>query len=116
VVRRGELALVAACAGELEGDRAAKTIAMSDAIAGAFLASKDGPPTVRFVWEKLDHFLDHVERGRRRRLALERATRRSTERPTGPQPVAGATPMPAEVAAELEKLFGAGWRRSHVPR
>jgi hypothetical protein len=112
----GEVALVATCASALEGDRATKTTAMSDAIAGAFMASKKGPPTVRFVWEKLDHFLDHVERGRRRRLAQERAAPHATEWPARPKVHAGAASMPAEVAAELEKLFGPGWRMSRVPR
>jgi hypothetical protein len=42
-------------------------LAHGDAIAGAFIASKDGAPTARFIWEKLDHSFDRVERGRRRR-------------------------------------------------
>jgi hypothetical protein len=59
----GELATVSACSAALEGDAEAKLTAHRDAIAGAFLASRDGPPTVHFIWSKLDHFFDHVERG-----------------------------------------------------
>jgi hypothetical protein len=70
-----ELVMVAACAAAVGGDTATKMEAQRDAIAGAFVASKDGPPTVRFIWEKLDHFFDHVDRGRRRRLADEREAR-----------------------------------------
>jgi hypothetical protein len=114
-----ELAMVVACVGAVGGDSEAKRLAQSDAIAGAFIASKDGPPTVRFIWEKIDHFLDHVERGRRRRLAEERNARmraepeRSLPRPTrGPAPPA----IPHEqMAADLEKLFGADWRK-HASR
>jgi hypothetical protein len=116
----GELALAAACACALGGDREAKTVAMSDAIAGAFIASKDGPPTVQFIFGKLDHFLDHVERGRRRRLAEERNARmranaerrEQASRPTS----ASATPLThAQMHAELDRLFGADWR-AHVSR
>jgi hypothetical protein len=44
-----EVAMVAACAAALEGDVNAKKTAQRDAIAGAFLVSKNGPPTVRFI-------------------------------------------------------------------
>ena len=114
----GEIAIVAACSAALEGDAEAKLVAQRDAIAGAFLASKDRAPTVRFIWEKLDHFFDHVDRGRRRRLADERAARRATE-PAAPAPRAlPAAPagIPDEVHAELERLFGPGWSGSHARR
>jgi len=112
----GEVAMVAACTAALEGEAEAKMVAHRDALAGAFLVSKDGPPTVRFIWEKLDHFLDHMERGRRRRLADERAILRTTEAAAPPRraPVAPA-PMPQGVSTELERLFGPGWRRTRVP-
>jgi hypothetical protein len=90
---------------------------MSDANAGAFIASKEGPPTVRFIWEKLDHFLDHVDRGRRRRLAEERNARMRTsaeqrER-AAPLPVRPAALSHAQMEADIEKLVGPGWRK-HV--
>jgi hypothetical protein len=73
---------------------------------------------VRFIWEKLDHFLDHVERGRRRRLALEREARRAVERdrPQERTRVAALAPMPDSALADLEKLFGPGWRHSDAPQ
>jgi hypothetical protein len=114
----GELAMVSACAAAIEGNVDAKVLAQRDAIAGAFLASKDGPPTVRFIWGKLDHFLDHVERGRRRRLADERAARRSpeaSEHHSGAR-LAQPTPIPGEVIAELERLFGPGWKTNRAGR
>jgi hypothetical protein len=111
----GDVAMVAACAAALGGDAEAKMTAQRDAIAGAFLVSKDGPPTVRFIWEKLDHFLDHVDRGHRRRLAEERAMHRITPPAPRARPVA-PTPMPDDIAAELEKLFGPRWRKIDGPR
>jgi hypothetical protein len=107
----GEVAMVAACAAMLEGDAETKMAAQRDAIAGAFHVSKDGPPTVRFIWGKLDHFLDHVERGKGRRLARERAAEPIARENAGPP-----TPMPDEVRTELDKLFGGpGWRATRGP-
>ena len=109
-----EVALVAACAAALEGDADAKMTAQRDAIAGAFLVSREAAPTVRFIWEKLDHFFDHVERGRRRRLADDRAVRLHASRaptPTAPtvhRPFAGASRE--QMSADLERIFGAGWK------
>jgi len=78
---RNDVEMVARCVAAAGGDRAAKEQAQREAIAGAFCASKDGPPTARFVWEKLEHFLEHVERGhtKLRNDALE-AQRRQRER------------------------------------
>jgi hypothetical protein len=63
---RSDVDMVARCSAAVEGDRAAKEQALREAIAGAFCASKEGPPTARFIWEKLEHFFEHVERGRRK--------------------------------------------------
>lgn len=115
----GEVAMVAACAAALEGGAEVKMSAQRDAIAGAFLDSKGGPPTVRFIWEKLDHFLDHVERGRRRRFAEERAAARRTaeaRRPPSRMPFGVPMPIPDEALARLEMILGPGSRRNHVPR
>ena len=117
----GELALVAACSAALEGNAESKLLAHHDAIVGAFLASTDRAPTVRFIWEKLDHFFDHVDRGRRRRLADERSARmcpvaeRSESAPI-PIHVPAAQRIPYEqMSADLARLFGPDWRK-HVPR
>jgi hypothetical protein len=114
----GDIALVAACASAIQGDKDARVRALSDAIAGAFAASKDGPPTVRFIWGKLEHFLDHVERGRRGRLAEERRERLrgfhdgGSQAPS-PQPVADAPAVSqAQMKADLERLFGPGFGRT----
>jgi hypothetical protein len=113
----GDVTLVAACASALEGDRGAKMLALRDAIGGAFLASKEGLPTVRFIWGKLEHFLDHVERGRRRRLADERderlrASNNCASHAASPQsaPSAEWAVSHAQMKADLERLFGPGWR------
>lgn len=111
-----EVAMVAACTAMLEGGPEAKMSAHRDAMANAFVASKEGPPTVRFIWQKPDHFLDHVERGRRLRLARERA---GAPRPrTKAQPsrarLEAPKPIPDDVPIELEKLFGPGWRKGHL--
>ncbi len=109
-----ELVMVAACAAAVGGDAETKMQAQRDAIAGAFVASKDGPPTVRFIWEKLDHFLDHVDRGRLRRLAQEREARARARRDAAPParvaPVPFATIPREQMDADLERLFGSGWK------
>jgi hypothetical protein len=116
----GELAMVAACAAAIGGDVEAKMTAHRDAIVGAFLASKDGPPTVRFIWEKLDHFFDHVDRGRRSRLAAERTTRHRAIADVAPTSWVARVPTPGvnreQMHADLERLFGPGWRSAHVSR
>jgi hypothetical protein len=115
-----EVALVASCASAHGGDRDAKTRGLRDAIGNAFAVSKDGPPTVRFIWGKLDHFLDHVERGRRRRLAEERNARmradtHGAERALRPA-LAPSPRVPHEqMATDLERLFGPGWS-ANVPQ
>ena len=114
----GDVAMVAACSSALEGDRGAKLQAHHEAIVGAFCASKNGAPTVRFVWGKLDHFFDHLERGRRK-LRAEREAQLRAEREVEPTQrvtrVAAPWIPPAQVQADLERVFGPGWR-THVPR
>ncbi len=114
----GEVTLVAACASALEGGRETKMRSLSDAIRGAFVASKDGPPTVRFIWGKCEHFLDHVERGRCQRLAEERdeRLRASPDRVAHAlssrlAPEAAPAVARAQMTADLERLFGPGWRK-----
>jgi hypothetical protein len=115
----GDLAIVAACSSAIEGDGDAKLQAHREAIVGAFLASKEGPPTVRFIWGKLEHFLDHVERGRRR-LRADHASKLRSEREVAPATRVIGTPAPAisheQMTADIERLFGPGWRTPHVPR
>jgi hypothetical protein len=106
----GELAIVAACSSAVEGDRNAKLAAHRHAIDGAYAVSKEGPPTVRFIWEKLEHFLDHVERGRTRAQSLEREARYRDERHATamPRPVIVSPPVisAAQMRADYERLFG----------
>jgi hypothetical protein len=115
---RADVELVAACAAAVDGDREAKLEALRDSIQGAFCASKDGPPTSRFIWGTLDHFLEHVERGRRKRLANERDARaasRAAEVPR-PSPIAPTPAIPqAQMEADLAVLFGPDWR-THVSK
>lgn len=105
---RGDVEMVAVCAAAVDGARDAKAEALRDAISGAFCASKDAP-TSRFIWEKIEHFLDHVERGRRRRLAAEWSAAPRVDART-PVHVPGGGVEPTEMAADLERLFGADWR------
>jgi hypothetical protein len=116
----GDVALVAARVGALGGDRRSRLTALRDALGGAFVASKDGPPTVRFIWGTFDHFLDHVERGRRRRLAEERAARAcdpgASRAASSRFPKVVDAPVPREqMAADLERLFGCAWRAPIPP-
>lgn len=97
--------LVARCAREWGGDVAGARLAMQDAISGAWLASKDRPPTVKFIWGTVDHFLDHAHRGQTRRRAIERAERLVT--PTAKREPKVTIATPDQIAAELARLFGA---------
>jgi hypothetical protein len=114
----GELAMVAACSAAIEGDREAKLAAHREALTGAFAASKDGPPTVRFTWGTLEHFLDHVERGRRL-LRAEELERRHRQRAASPAPRVQRAPAPAipleQMQADLARLFGPSWKPSGGP-
>jgi hypothetical protein len=109
-----ELVMVAACSAAVWGDADLKMQAQRDAIAGAFAASKDGPPTVRYIWGKLDHFFDHLDRGRRRRLADERQARFRAQREAAPAPRLARLPAPTlpreQMDADLKRIFGASWR------
>jgi hypothetical protein len=80
---RADVEMVAFCAAAIDGDREAKLQALRESIFGAFSASKDGAPTSRFIWAKLEHFLEHVEQGRRRAQVEERDARRRTEEDRG---------------------------------
>ncbi len=108
----GELAIVAACSSAIEGDRDAKLAAHRHAIDGAYRVSKDGPPTARFIWEKLEHFLDHVERGRVRARSIEYEARHRAERDAQASPrtmiVSPPTISAAQMRADIKRLFGGG--------
>ncbi len=66
-----EIDLVAVCAHAVGGTRENKLQALRDGIDGAFATSKRGAPSVAFTWGTLEHFLDHVERGKRRRIRAQ---------------------------------------------
>jgi hypothetical protein len=59
----GEIALVIACT-EGAGSALTKRLMHQDALRGACLVSRGGPPTVRFVWGRREHFMAHAARGR----------------------------------------------------
>jgi hypothetical protein len=111
-----EIAMVAACSAAVDGDREAKLAAHRQALTGAFAASKDGAPTVRFTWGTLDHFLDHVERGRRELQSAERERRRRERMPSAARASTprgpGAVPVVAadEMRADLARIFGGAWK------
>ncbi len=66
------VAMVAACASAIDGDRETKLRAQRDAIEHAFAVSRS-TPTPSFVWGSIDHFLNHETHGRRARVEAERA-------------------------------------------
>jgi hypothetical protein len=74
-----DLRLVAACSATIDGEYDAKLRAQLDALDAAFALS-NGPPAVRYIWQKLDHFLRHEERDRQHRREGERARERATKR------------------------------------
>jgi hypothetical protein len=104
---REDVEMVATCSAAVDGDRDAKLQAHREAVDGAFCASKDGPPTSRFIWGKLEHFFEHVEVGRRRAaVQAAEARRRDGEKRAPPE---GPTPPPsreelAKTRAEYEEL------------
>jgi hypothetical protein len=65
----GELDLVAQCVEDADWEEPVDAETQADAVAGAFLLSKDRAPTVKFIWGNVDHFLAHVARGRKLRRA-----------------------------------------------
>ena len=110
--------MVAACSAAVDGDREAKLAAHCEALTGAFAASKDGPPTVRFTWGTLEHFLDHAARGRRE-LRAEALERQRQKRAALRVPRAPAVPVPAvspdQMQADLAHIFGAAWKPAGGP-
>jgi hypothetical protein len=105
---RNDVEMVAHRTAAIDGDREAKERAHRDAIEGAFRASKDGPPTSRFIWERLEHFFDHVDRGRAIAANAERATRARASRSPGADPASLPEPTvsAAKARADYELLFG----------
>jgi hypothetical protein len=112
----GELVMVAACSSAIDGDYEAKLQAHREALDGAYLVSRDGPPTARFIWGKLEHFLDHVERGRKKAFADVRSARlRETAAEASATPRALRVELPAvspaQMRADIERIFGPVGRR-----
>jgi hypothetical protein len=103
---REDVEMVAVCSAAIEGDRDAKLGALLEALEGAFSASKDGPPTSRFVWGRLEHFFEHVELGRRKARARQAAADapRGRERRAKEQLVAPSREELAKTRAEFEAL------------
>jgi hypothetical protein len=103
---------VAFCAAAIDGDAQSKLEALQDSLAGALRTSKGAPPTVRYIWGRIEHFLRHAERGRR----IRRATTSPAQAPAEPcTPDDKATPPQprlsrAQMATDLERLFGPTWR------
>jgi hypothetical protein len=69
---RADVETVARCTVAVEGGREAKLAANRAAVHGAFCVSKEGAPTARFIWAKLEH----VERGSRKAAAEAREAER----------------------------------------
>jgi hypothetical protein len=105
---------VTRCARAVDGDREAKLESLRDAIEGAFRLSKGGAPSVRFIWGRREHFLDHAERGRRARVPRKEREGVRTPSPVHPRaatPAEGRVP-PDQLEADLVRLFGPGWRNN----
>jgi hypothetical protein len=113
---RGEVEQVARCTLLLEGDRDAKIAAHRGALDAAFAASKSGPPTVKFIWGSIEHFLGHVDRGLA--IAKKRAAQSAKSVAAPPSSTPPATPPSAEERAKMRediaRLFGAIARPSFV--
>lgn len=89
------LELVAVRVAQTPGTRDEKLEAQRLALAGAWIASRDQAPTVRFIWENQEHFLEHVERGRKKaRNDAWRARREAESQKGGLTPPLSA-PLPS---------------------
>jgi hypothetical protein len=117
---RGDVEQVARCTMLLDGDREAKISAHRGALDAAFAASRNGPPTVKFVWGSVEHFLAHVDRGRvlARKLAARLAARVDTSASSSTiatsAPTSVAPPSAdarAKMRADMARLFGADFAR-----
>ncbi len=100
---RQEIALVVACAAALDGSGEARRLALRDALEGAWETSS-GPPSVKFIFGSVEHFLSHEARGR---TARERSVRAAHTRPlrrVDPEPVASPAEVAKIAAAVLERL------------
>ncbi len=108
---RPDVEFVATCTAAVEGDREAKLQAHRDALDGAFSASKDGPPTSRFVWGTLAHFFEHSERGRTTRLREQARADQEAARVAGSPPARVAVSVeprvdPARIREDIARLLG----------
>lgn len=91
--------LVALRAAQTEGDQPAKFEALRAAVVGAFVISRERPPTIRYVFGAQEHFLAHVDRGRAKAEGDARAARRRAEgASTTPRPTTttASPPRPAD--------------------
>jgi hypothetical protein len=82
--RAEHVAMVQACAELVPGDEFMRILAMNDAIDGAWQVSKGREPTLGFIFGDVGHFLDHLKRGRGRRMASERTRERAAAPRTMP--------------------------------
>jgi hypothetical protein len=98
--RPDEVALVVARTRSCAGDADAKRALHRDAMRGAFLVSRGGPPTVRFVWGRMEHFLAHAARGR------AEADREAAHRPLASLAKRTETPLPLQAASEAWARLG----------
>jgi hypothetical protein len=58
--------LVALRVAQTTGSREEKLDMQKHALLGAWLVSRERAPTVRFIWAEQEHFLEHVESGRKK--------------------------------------------------
>jgi hypothetical protein len=102
---REVLELVASRVAQTPGTREDQLTAQRMALAGAWLVSRDQAPTVRFIWGTQEHFLAHVERGRRRAESDAREVARRDAGASAPsvrRAVRVGPVTPSFVAADLD--------------
>jgi hypothetical protein len=82
-----EMAFVIQCTQACDGDPDEKRFLHQLAVRGAFLVSRGGPPSSRFVWGRMAHFLAHVARGRADAARSESPRPRPTPETQRPAPL-----------------------------
>ncbi|MFI5299825.1 MAG: hypothetical protein ACHREM_17190 [Polyangiales bacterium] len=105
---RHDVELIARCSTILDGDIDSKIDAHRAALDGAFAASRNGPPTARFIWGSLEHFLGHVERGARRKVAPRTRAAATVDEVQAVSPRAPLTPDErARQVADIARFLSA---------
>ena len=110
-----EIALVVRCTRACVGDADTKRAMHHYALRGALAVSRGGPPTPRFVWGRMEHFLAHVARGRAELARSSAARTRPAPEASPPVPLQASREAWAKLGEILESSALASGRAQKTP-